>query len=85
MECDLRITTKMKNDLNANAIIMSGTNIESSIEIPPVLIIEAGWWRVFHQSTENFTIGKFIEPAIARSAAGRLPLSFFSNAFDKAM
>jgi hypothetical protein len=42
MECDLRITTKMKNDLNANAIIMSGTNIESSIEIPPVLIIEAG-------------------------------------------
>ena len=43
MECDLRITTKMKNDLNANAIIMrSGTNIELSIEIPPVLIIEAG-------------------------------------------
>tara|TARA_B100001113_G_C20869229_1_gene517587 strand:- start:3 stop:131 length:129 start_codon:yes stop_codon:yes gene_type:complete len=42
MECDLRITTRMKNDLNANAIIISGTNIVSSIEIPPVLIIEAG-------------------------------------------
>ena len=50
---------------------------------PPVLIIEAGWWSVLHQSTENLTIGKLIDPAIASNAAGLLPRSFFSKAFDK--
>ena len=28
----------------------------------------AGWWRVFHQSTENFIIGIFIKPIIPRAA-----------------
>ena len=26
------------------------------------LLIDAGWCSVFHQSTENFTIGKLIDP-----------------------
>ena len=66
-------------------MITRGKSIELSMETPPVLIIEAGWCSVLHQSTENFTIGKLIDPAIASNAAGLLPRSLFSKALDKAM
>ena len=67
---------KEKNKVN------NGQSIAGSIEMPPDLIILAGWCSVCHQSTENFTIGKFIHPTSARIAAGRAPLSDLSNAFE---
>ena len=36
-------------------------SIEGSIEGADNLLILAGWCKVFHQSTENFINGKFIE------------------------
>ena len=31
----------------------------------PVNLMLAGWWRVFHQSTENLIIGMLIKPIMA--------------------
>ena len=38
---------------------------------PPARSSEAGWCSVFHQSTENFTIGRLIRPTRARMPAAR--------------
>ena len=43
----------------------SGINIEECIELSPVNLILAGWWSVFHQSTEYLVIGTLIKPIIA--------------------
>ena len=43
----------------------NGINIEEWIELSPVSLILAGWWSVFHQSTENLIIGILIKPIIA--------------------
>src|ERR1700748_2120488 len=47
----------------ASAIAISAHNIEPAIAEPSIRNTEAGWWRVFHQSTENFTIGRLMNPA----------------------
>ena len=39
---------------------INGYNIAGSIDGLSVKVIEAGWWRVDHQSTDFFIIGKFI-------------------------
>ena len=52
-------------EANAKVIIISGISILGSIEGDENLLILAGWWSVFHQSTENLIIGIFIAPKIA--------------------
>ena len=80
---NIRVSTIIiKKSWNAKNRVNNGQSIDVSIEIPPDRIILAGWCSVFHQSTENFTIGKFTHPMSARMAAGRAPLSVLSNAFD---
>ena len=44
-----------------------------SIAGPPGRRIDAGWCRVFHQSTENLMIGRLTEPTRQRIAAARAP------------
>ena len=39
-----------------------------SIEGDDNLLILAGWWSVFHQSTENLIIGRLIDPTIIKTA-----------------
>ena len=48
--------------LNAIVITISGWSIDISIEGDDNLLILAGWCKVFHQSTENLIIGRFIDP-----------------------
>ena len=48
--------------INANVIIIKGVIIEGSMLGLDNLLIVAGWCKVFHQSTENLTIGRFTEP-----------------------
>ena len=67
---------------NANSIIVNGINILSLILGPSILKILAGWCNVFHQSTENFIIGRLINPMIASTAAGFEPSDFLGNAFE---
>src|SRR3712207_6351703 len=43
--------------VKASAITRSGTSMEAWMVGPPRRNTEAGWCRVFHQSTENLTIG----------------------------
>ena len=43
----------------------NGINIEEWIVVLDIKFTEAGWCKVDHQSTENFTIGTLIEPNIA--------------------
>jgi len=43
----------------------------------PVNFMLAGWWRVFHQSTENLIIGMLIEPIMAIILDILLALSSF--------
>ena len=50
------------NNINDN-----GSIIDGSIVLVPLNLILAGWWRVFHHSTEYFIIGKFIDPKTAIS------------------
>ena len=54
--------------IKAIVIIIRGINIDISIEGEDILLILAFWCRVFHQSTENLIIGKFIEPTIIKIA-----------------
>ena len=50
-----------------------------SIEGDDNLLILAGWWRVFHQSTENLIIGKFIELTIINTAVIFSPTATLEN------
>ena len=43
-------------------IINKGVSIVGCIEELSVNFIDAGWWSVFHHSTENFIMGKFAIP-----------------------
>ena len=60
-------------------MIINGINMPISIEGDDNLLILAGWLRVFHQSTENLIIGKFIEPIIMNIAAILSPTSRLEN------
>ena len=48
--------------------MINGHNILRSIEGDDNLLILADWWSVFHQSTENFIIGRLIDPTIIKTA-----------------
>ena len=45
---------------------INGYNIAGSIDGLSVKVIEAGWWRVDHQLTDFFIIGKFTHPTIVK-------------------
>ena len=65
--------------MKARVMTIRGTNILVSIDGDDSLLILAGWWRVFHQSTENLIIGKFIEPIIIKIAVIFSPTSRLEN------
>ena len=56
---------KSEKSANAAVIITKGSSIDEWIEVSLRRFIEAGWWRVDHQSTENLIIGTLITPNIA--------------------
>ena len=60
-------------------MIINGINIPISIEGDDNLLILAGWCSVFHQSTENLIIGKFIDPIIIKIAVIFSPTSRLEN------
>jgi hypothetical protein len=45
-------------------IISNGANIELWMVGAAVSVMLAGWWSVFHHTTENLIIGIFINPTI---------------------
>ena len=67
--------------INASVIINSGFSILGSIEGDESLLMLAGWWRVFHQSTENFIIGRLIEPTIINIAVIFSPITMLAKEF----
>ena len=54
--------------VNATVIRIKGFNMLGSIDGEESLLILAGWCKVFHQSTENFIIGRLIEPTKTKTA-----------------
>ena len=74
-------TIQIKNSWNAANITNNGHSIELSIAMPPDRMIEAGWCNVCHQSTENLTIGRFIQPIKASIEAIFAPFSGMSNPY----
>ena len=60
-------------------IIIKGTIKTGSIEGEENLLILADWCKVFHQSTENFIIGRFIELTIIKIAVIFSPTSMFEK------
>ena len=75
----------MAKHKNPIIIIDKGINISLLIVGPSSLKILEGWWRVFHQSTENFIIGRLIAPKIDKIDAGFEPSVSLSNALESAM
>ena len=57
----------------------SGVNMLAWIAGPLNLTTLAGWWRVFHQSTENLIIGKLIAPTNAKIEAAFAPRDLSSK------
>ena len=57
----------------------NGINIEECIVVLDIKFTEAGWCKVDHQSTENFTIGTLIEPNIAIKAVTNTHLTLPTN------
>ena len=66
-------------------IIVKGIIKLRSIDGEENLLILAGWCKVFHQSTENFMIGRFIELTIIKIAVIFSPTSMFEKDFLKKM
>ena len=54
-----------ENSANAAVIIANGINIDECIDVFDKILIDDGWCRVVHQSTENLIIGTLITPKIA--------------------
>ncbi len=59
------------SSVKPTAMTSSGHSMDGSIVGPPRRNTEAGWCSVFHQSTENLTIGMLITPTSVRMAAAR--------------
>ena len=72
----------MEKKSKANVITIKGVSIDGSIEGDENLEMLAGWWRVFHQSTDHLMIGKLIIPTKDNIAAYLSPLVLFSNELD---
>ena len=60
-------------------IVIKGIIKLESIDGEENLLILAGWCRVFHQSTENFIIGRLIELTIIKIAVIFSPTSKFEK------
>ena len=60
--------TVIKKRKQATVIINNGISILISILGADNFEIDAGWCKVFHQSTENLIIGILIKPIIANAA-----------------
>ncbi len=60
-----------------------GTSIEECTVVLDNRFTEAGWCRVDHQSTENFIIGRLIEPIKINIAIVFSLTSLFSNVWFK--
>ena len=72
----------MSNEKRANAavIIPKGTNIDEWIAVlVDKILIEAGWCKVFHHSTEYLVIGTLIIPKIVIIDVTLNTLSLFSQ------
>ena len=65
--------------IKAKVIIIRGINILISIDGDDNLLILAGWCKVFHHSTENLIIGKFMELIIMNTAVIFSPTSRLEN------
>ena len=59
-----------KKQIKLANIIINGISIELWIDGPDILKTLAGWCKLYHISTENFTIGILIKPIIAITEAG---------------
>mgnify|MGYP007000266894 CR=1 len=59
-----------------NNININGSNMEECMELEPSSLMLAGWWRVFHQSTEYLITGIFTNPIIAIIFETLLALSY---------
>ena len=70
----------MKKNNKENVIIKSGVIIELSIEGEENFEMLAGWWSVFHQSTDHLIIGKFTTPRMAKIEAYLSPFDLSSYA-----
>ena len=79
----LNIAMNKPIHIKEKSIIINGLSIEGSIEGADNLLILAGWCKVFHQSTENFIIGKFIELKIIKIAVIFSPKWIFEKDFLK--
>ena len=66
-------------NIKARVMIIRGINMLISIDGDDNLLILAGWWRVFHQSTENLMIGKFTDPIRMNIAVIFSPTSKLEN------
>ena len=64
-------------------IVIKGIIKLESIDGEENLLMLAGWCKVFHQSTENFIIGRFIELTIIKTAVIFSPTSIFEKNFLK--
>lgn len=70
----------MKKKKREKVIINKGVNIELSIDGEENLEILAGWWRVFHQSTDHFIMGRLTIPINASIDEYLSPLDLSSYA-----
>ena len=71
----------MSNEKRANAAVIKpkGISIDEWIAVLVVMIfIDAGWWSVFHQSTEYLITGTLTTPMIAILGAVNVPIIKFS-------
>ena len=70
-------SNKKQTDINSN-----GVNIIESIEGELNFDILAGWWSVFHQSTDHLIIGRFTIPIRVKMAAFLSPFEISSYALE---
>ena len=70
-----------ENSANAAVIKNNGINIDEWIVLSDKTLIEDGWCKVAHQSTENLIIGTLIAPIIEMYDEIVIAL-FFSKIFQ---
>ena len=78
----LKINNVIKKKEKEISIKNSGISILSSIEGELNFDILAGWWSVFHQSTDHLIIGKLIIPINVKIAAFLSPFLLSSYALE---
>ena len=74
------IISHASHNWHAMIIVRSGFSISLSIAAPSSLMSDAGWCRLFHHSTENFMMGRFMAPIVASMAVGFCAAALFLKA-----